>query len=132
MPIRFIRVETCRRPMSMPLVEKIPQHPAARKREVEMQLVDPAHDGQIGRRHRAWQVVDAAPADPERFGLLADAAAGVTVDHRFALSSPALLSAPDKKSLVQKSRASSGTELVLALIGPATHLESRCVLSPQR
>src|SRR3954469_3743587 len=82
------------------LVEKIPQHAAARKREFEVQLVHPAHDGQIGRRHRSGQVVDAAAADPKYLGLLGDRQMMGAVDHRFALSRPALLSAPDKKSLV--------------------------------
>src|SRR4051812_517869 len=63
----------------------------------------PAHDGQIGRGHRSGQVVDAATTDPERFGLLGDRQIMGAVDHRFALSRPALLSAPDKKSLVSVS-----------------------------
>src|SRR3954462_4270384 len=79
------------------LVEKIPQHAAARKREFEVQLVPPAHDGQIGRRDRSRQVIDTATADPERFGLLGDRQIMGAVDHRFALSRPALLSAPDKR-----------------------------------
>src|SRR3954451_2830802 len=82
------------------LVEEIPQHPAARKREFEVQFVHPAHDGQIGRENRSRQVVDPATADPEHFGLLGDRQIMGAVDHRFALSRPALLSAPDKKSLV--------------------------------
>src|SRR5215211_3127142 len=85
------------------LVEKIPQHAAARKREFEVQLVHPAHDGQIGRRHRSGQVIDAPTADPERLRLLGDRQIMVAVDHRFALGRPALLSAPDKKSLVSVS-----------------------------
>src|SRR3954452_13960906 len=85
------------------LFEEVAQHAAARKREFEVQLVHPAHDGQIGRRHRSGQVVDAATADPEHFGLLGDRQMMGAVDHRFALSRPALLSAPDKKSLVSVS-----------------------------
>src|SRR3954452_6375957 len=85
------------------LGEKIPQHPAARERELQMQFVDPAHDGQIGRRHRSGPVVDATTADPKRLGLLGDRQIMAAVDHRFALSRPALLSAPDKKSFVSVS-----------------------------
>src|SRR3954463_9111497 len=48
----------------------------------------------------AREVVDAAPADPERPCLLGDRQIVLAVDHRFALSRPALPSAPDKKSLV--------------------------------
>ena len=32
------------------LFEEVAQHPAARERELKVQLVHPAHDGQIGRR----------------------------------------------------------------------------------
>ncbi len=41
------------------------QHPAAREGEFHVQLVDPVHQLQIGVRHRAGLVVDAAPADPQ-------------------------------------------------------------------
>src|SRR4051794_8595533 len=82
------------------LAEKISQHPTARERELKMQLVHPAHDGQIGRRRGPLPVVDAAAADPERLGLLGNEQRVRAVDHRCALSRPALLSAPDKKSLV--------------------------------
>ena len=73
------------------LAEKISQHPAAREGELEVQFVHPAHDGQIGRRHGARQVVDAAAADPKYLGLLGDRQIMGAVDHRFALSRPALL-----------------------------------------
>src|SRR3954452_18281321 len=79
------------------LVEEVPQHPTARERELKMQLVHPAHDGEIGRENRSGQVVDPAAADPERLGLLGNGQRVRAVDHRFALSRPALLSAPDKR-----------------------------------
>src|SRR5580693_2487973 len=63
-----------------------------------MQLVETPHDFQVGRRHRTRQVVDAATADAQNLGLLADRQIVLTVDHRFALSNPALVSAPSKKS----------------------------------
>jgi hypothetical protein len=37
--------------------QQIAQHPAARKRIIEMQFVDPAHDRQIGGRHRAGLII---------------------------------------------------------------------------
>src|SRR5215212_5877307 len=79
------------------LFEEVAQHPAARERELKMQLVHSAHDGQIGCGHRSGQVVDAAAADPKCLGLLGDRQIMGAVDHRFALSRPALLSAPDKR-----------------------------------
>src|SRR3954449_2323724 len=54
------------------LFEEVAQHPAARERELKMQLVHSAHDGQIGCGHRSGPVVDAAAADPKCLGLLGD------------------------------------------------------------
>src|ERR1700683_972605 len=63
-----------------------------------MQPVETPHDFQVGRWHRARQVVDAAAADAQNLRLLADRQIVRTGDHRFALSHPALVSAPSKKS----------------------------------
>src|SRR5213075_3514329 len=63
-----------------------------------MQLVEPPHQREVGCRHRSRQIVDTAPADAQNFRLLGDRQFVVTVDHRFALSNPALVSAPSKKS----------------------------------
>src|SRR5450759_5236933 len=73
------------------------QHPRAGKRKLQMQPVETAHNLQVGRRHRTWEVVDTATADAQYFRLLCDRQIVLTVDHRFALSNPALLSAPSKK-----------------------------------
>ncbi len=62
-----------------------------------MQLVDPPHEREVCGRHRSRQIVDAATADVQRFGLLGDRKIVVTINHRFALSKPALPSAPSKK-----------------------------------
>jgi hypothetical protein len=83
--------------------EEIPQHPAPRERKLKVDLVHPTHDDEIGRRYGSGQVIDAATADPERPCLLGDRQIVLAVDHRFALSRPALPSAPDKKSLVSVS-----------------------------
>ena len=64
----------------------------------QMQRIDPAHQSQIGSRNRAGRIVDAAPADPQHLRLPAELQVVTTVDHRFALRSPAFPSAPDKKS----------------------------------
>ena len=73
------------------------QHPRAGERELQMQPVETPHDREVGFRHRARQVVDAATADAQNLRLLGDRQIVLTVDHRFALSNPALLSAPSKK-----------------------------------
>jgi hypothetical protein len=67
------------------------------------ELVHSTHDGEIDGRYWSGQVIDAATADPERPCLLRDRQIVLAVDHRFALSRPALPSAPDKKSLVSVS-----------------------------
>src|SRR5215218_5277620 len=63
-----------------------------------MQPVEASHHLQVGRRHRTWQVVDTATADAQNLRLLGDRQIVLTVDHRFALSNPALVSAPSRKS----------------------------------
>ena len=73
------------------------QHPRPGEGELQMQPVETPHDREVGFRHRARQVVDAATADAQNLRLLGDRQIVLTVDHRFALSNPALLSAPSKK-----------------------------------
>ena len=53
---------------------------------------------QVVRTDRLRQVVHAAPADAQGLRLLGDRQLVFAVEHRFALSSPALVSAPSKKS----------------------------------
>src|SRR5690349_7162559 len=65
---------------------------------LEVQLVNPPHDRKLGRRHRARLVIHAAAAQPQQLRLPHQRQRVPAVDHRFALSSPALPSAPDKKS----------------------------------
>jgi hypothetical protein len=62
--------------------QRAPEHPAGREGMVETRLVDPAHRGELGVRGRARQVVDAAPADPERLGPPRRAEPMSAVDHR--------------------------------------------------
>jgi hypothetical protein len=62
-----------------------------------MQSVKAPHDRKVGFRHRARQVIDATPANVQRPRLPGDRQIMRAVDHRFALSRPALLSAPSKK-----------------------------------
>ena len=79
-------------------VQKVAQHPAARERVFQMQLVDAPHEREIFGRCRPGFVVDAAAADVQDLGLTGDGKVVGAVDHRFALSMPALMSAPSKKS----------------------------------
>src|SRR5258708_32719254 len=63
-----------------------------------MQPAEPVHDREVGRRHRARQIINAAAADLQNFRLLGDRQIVLTADHPFALSNPALVRAPSKKS----------------------------------
>src|SRR6266478_4830938 len=65
-----------------------------------MQPVEASHDHKAseGPAHQPWQVVNTATADAQDLRLLCDRKIMLTVDHRFALSNPALVSAPSKKS----------------------------------
>src|SRR6202045_2343209 len=63
-----------------------------------MQPVETAHDCKVRLRHLPRPVVDAAAADAQNLRLLGDRQIVRAVDHRFALSNPALVSAPSKKS----------------------------------
>ena len=85
------------------------QHPRTGERELQMQPVETPHDRDIGVRHRARQVIDAAAADPQNLSLLGDRQIVLTVDHRFALSNPALVSASSKK-LISARHAPCGIE----------------------
>ena len=77
--------------------QKVAQQPTSGEGELQMQLVNPPHEREVGCRHRPGQVIDAPPADVQRRRLLGNRQIVLTVDHRFALSKPALPSAPSKK-----------------------------------
>jgi hypothetical protein len=79
--------------------QQIAQHAAAREREIQMQLVHPAHQREISGRGCPWQVINAAPADVEHLGLSGDWQIMRAVNHRFALSKPAL---PGQKIVLQR------------------------------
>src|SRR6516162_5127214 len=74
------------------------QHARTGEWVLQVQPIEAIHDRQLRLRHRPWQVVDTATTDVESFCLFADRQIVLAVNHRFALSNPALLSAPSKKS----------------------------------
>src|SRR6218665_453236 len=78
--------------------ELIAHHPCAHERVLQGELVQPPPQPQVALADRARQVVHRAAADTEQLGLARDAQVMGTVDHRFALSNPALVSARSKKS----------------------------------
>jgi hypothetical protein len=70
------------------------QHPRSRKRKLHVQSIDPAHQQLVCLAHRLRLVVHARSCDTNESRLLRDRQCVRTIDHRFALSNPALLSAP--------------------------------------
>jgi hypothetical protein len=85
--------------------QQVAQHAATREGEVQMQLVDPAHQREISGRGCPWQIINAAPADVEH--LLGDRQIMRTVNHRFALGKPAL---PGQKIVLQRQLSDLGMQ----------------------
>jgi hypothetical protein len=81
--------------------QEVAPHAAAGERVLQVQFVDPAHQAQLRRAHRLGLVVHRAAADVQQLGLTLDRQIVRTVDHRFALSRPALLSAPSSQGFEQ-------------------------------
>jgi hypothetical protein len=76
-----------------------------------VQLVDPPHDRQIGRRYRLGAVMDTAPAELKHFRLPISATSFMAaIDHRFAVSISALLSASVKKIILQRQQRNLGVQ----------------------
>src|ERR1700716_4121036 len=74
------------------------QHTRTGEGILQVQPIQMPHDREVGGRHRAWQIINAPAADLQNVRLLGDRQIVSTIDHRFALSNPALVSAPSKKS----------------------------------
>src|SRR6202163_2665270 len=74
------------------------QHPRAGEGKLQVQPIETLHDREVDRGHWTRQIVHAAAADLQNLCLLGDRQIVFTIDHRFALSHPALVSAPSKKS----------------------------------
>jgi hypothetical protein len=52
--------------------QQVAQHPAARKRKLQMQFVNPPHQREVGCRHRPRRIIHAAAADVQHLGLRRD------------------------------------------------------------
>ena len=91
-------LDYCQSDVDALVSEQVAQHPAARERVLQVQLVDAPHQLQVRFADRLEVVVHRAAADVQQLGLALDGQLVVTVDHRLALSNPALVSAPSKKS----------------------------------
>ena len=104
--MRFIGVATCLRPTAVP---SRPRNVGAREWALQTLFVDPPHEAQIFGRDRTGLVIDRAPADVQSLRLAGNRKIARSVHHRFALSKPALVSAPSKK-LSAPRRAACGIE----------------------
>ncbi len=69
-------------------VEHVAQHPGAGERKLQVQFVDPAHHGQVGRRYRLRQVIDVRARDVHQLGLATNRQRMRSIDHFFALRRP--------------------------------------------
>ena len=69
----------------------------AHEGKLQVQFVHLAHQSQLGFVYAMGQVVRAISADAKKPSLCADRQVAVSVNHRFALSKPALVSAHSKK-----------------------------------
>lgn len=83
--------------------QEVPKHSSSGKRLLQMKLVHPAHQGQLRRRYRRRLVVRGGPGQLQKLALSHDGYGVSSVDHRFALSKPALMSAPSNKSFSRAS-----------------------------
>src|SRR5262249_30600992 len=77
--------------------QKPSQHPRPREGEPQRQSVEAPHDRKVGFRPGAWQVLHTATADAQDFRLPREWEIMIAVNHRLALSNPALSSALSKK-----------------------------------
>src|SRR5215208_5937153 len=84
--------------LAPPESQQASQHPRTGEGKLQVQPIQMPHDREVGGRRRARQIINAAAADLQNFRLPGDRQIVSTVDHRFALSNPALVSAPSKKS----------------------------------
>ena len=78
--------------------QQVAQHPAAGERQFKMQFIDAAHERQVRLAGVLRPVVGRRTRQRQDLALPADRQYVMTVNHFFALSKPALVSAPLKKS----------------------------------
>ena len=77
---------------------QITQHARSGVGHLQMQSIDTLHQIKIAIRDRSRHGIDRGTGHPQCLGLAGNRQWVGPVDHRFALSSPALVSAPSKKS----------------------------------
>jgi len=78
--------------------EQVSQHACAGEGIVQMQAVDLAHQLEVGRRDRLFDVVQGATGNLQQFGLAGYGQGVLVIDHRLALASSTRPSARSKKS----------------------------------
>jgi hypothetical protein len=74
-------------------------HASSHERVLQMQLINASHERQIDLIGRTWLVIHRTAAYLQQTGLTHHAQGVLSVNHRFALSNPALVSALSKKSV---------------------------------
>jgi hypothetical protein len=80
------------------LLQKISHHPASGKRPLKVQFVDSLHQLKVRLENLDRPVIGRRSRQPQQHALSSYGNLGLAVNHLFALSSPALISAFSKKS----------------------------------
>ena len=78
--------------------QEIAQHPAPGERQLEGELIEPSHEGEIRVVDGFRRVIHRGPRQPEELRLSRDGQLVVATDHRFPLGPRSRPSALDKKS----------------------------------
>ena len=99
------------------MLEHTGKPPRAEKRMRKVQLIDAAHESQVGLRDRLGLVVPARSAQAEQFTLAHDRHLTVRIDQRVALDRPNRPSAPTKKSRSMVRLAHLGLQITNAALG---------------
>lgn len=94
-------------------VHLIAQHACAHEWTLQMQLVQAAHQLQVGLRNRPGAVIGAATPDADQFGLSCQRQVVLAVNYSFALSNPTLVSASSQKIVFQRQLSKKSATLSL-------------------
>jgi len=97
--------------------QQVAQQPTAGEGELQMQLVNPPHEREVGCRHRPGQVIDAPPTDGQRRRLLRDRQIVRTVDHRRIVVPDPKKGSSATSPLVVQSRIASATRATGFVVG---------------
>jgi hypothetical protein len=110
--------------------QRASQHTRTGEGELQVQPIETSHDREVSRGYRTGKIVHNAAAELQNLCLFRDRKIVFTVDHRFALSHPALVSAPSKnRSPASAPRAWRAATSRQSLAWPGPRYENLALLS---